>query len=294
MRLSVLDQTPVPEGTTPAGALANTLDLARRADALGYHRYWLAEHHGGGLLAGPVARGPDRAVAAATERHPRRQRRRDAPALLALQGRGGLRRPGRAAPRPHRPRARPRRGHRPADDLRAAARPPPRRPDDFPDQLAELLAYLSGTIPDDHPFHRLRLPTEDRPDVWLLGSSPQSAIWADQLGLDYAFADFINPQGAGLGLAKRAARRRRLGAGRRHRGGGPAPRRPRRRVTLLRAAPRQPDPGPAAREGAGVPARTSRGRTSPAAAARSSARPRRSAPASRRSRTPTAPTRSSW
>ena len=35
-----------------------------------------------------------------------------------------------------------------------------------------------------------------RPDVWLLGSSPQSAIWAGQLGLPYAFADFINPGGA--------------------------------------------------------------------------------------------------
>src|SRR5215203_3016466 len=53
MRLSVLDQSPVPEGATGAGALANTLDLARLADGLGFHRYWLAEHHGGPSLAGP-------------------------------------------------------------------------------------------------------------------------------------------------------------------------------------------------------------------------------------------------
>ena len=45
--LSVLDQSPVPEGSTGADALHNTLDLARLADELGYHRYWLAEHHGG-------------------------------------------------------------------------------------------------------------------------------------------------------------------------------------------------------------------------------------------------------
>src|SRR4051794_18396386 len=68
MRLSVLDQSPVPEGSTGADALRNTLDLARLADELGYHRYWLAEHHGGPMLAGPspeVLIGP---VAAATSR----------------------------------------------------------------------------------------------------------------------------------------------------------------------------------------------------------------------------------
>ena len=74
-----------------------------------------------------------------------------------------------------------------------------RSPDDFPDQLAELLAYLDGTLPDGHAFARLTttlpgLPA--RPDPWLLGSSPQSGIWAAQLGLPYAFADFINPGGA--------------------------------------------------------------------------------------------------
>jgi luciferase family oxidoreductase group 1 len=67
MRLSVLDQSPVPEGSTGPDALRNTLDLARLADRLGYHRYWLAEHHGLSL-AGPapeVLIGP---VASATER----------------------------------------------------------------------------------------------------------------------------------------------------------------------------------------------------------------------------------
>ena len=52
MRLSVLDQSPIPEGSTGPQALRNTLDLARAADRLGYHRYWVAEHHGGGMLAG--------------------------------------------------------------------------------------------------------------------------------------------------------------------------------------------------------------------------------------------------
>ena len=55
MQLSVLDQSPIIEGATAADALANTLDLARLADELGYRRYWLAEHHGGPMLAGSTA-----------------------------------------------------------------------------------------------------------------------------------------------------------------------------------------------------------------------------------------------
>src|SRR3954451_5044041 len=54
LRLSVLDQSPISEGSTGSQALHNTLDLARLADRLGYHRYWVAEHHGGSMLAGPA------------------------------------------------------------------------------------------------------------------------------------------------------------------------------------------------------------------------------------------------
>ena len=74
-----------------------------------------------------------------------------------------------------------------------------RSPDDFPQQLAELLGYLYDRLPHDHPFRRLAaLPgLPERPEPWLLGSSHQSAIWAAELGLPYAFADFINPGGRG-------------------------------------------------------------------------------------------------
>ena len=51
MRLSVLDQSPIAEGSTGADALHNTIDLARLADRLGYHRYWVAEHHATPALA---------------------------------------------------------------------------------------------------------------------------------------------------------------------------------------------------------------------------------------------------
>jgi luciferase family oxidoreductase group 1 len=74
-------------------------------------------------------------------------------------------------------------------------------PDDFPQQLVELLALLEDKMPADHPFARLAsiLPGQpERPEVWLLGSSPQSGIWAAELGLPYSFADFINPEGAAI------------------------------------------------------------------------------------------------
>ena len=51
MRLSVLDQSPIAEGSTPAQALHNTVDLGRHAERLGYERYWLAEHHATPALA---------------------------------------------------------------------------------------------------------------------------------------------------------------------------------------------------------------------------------------------------
>src|SRR6188472_867295 len=67
-RLTVLDQSPISEGPTGSQALRNTLDLARLADALGYHRYWVAEHHGGPMLAGPSPEALIGPIAAATER----------------------------------------------------------------------------------------------------------------------------------------------------------------------------------------------------------------------------------
>ena len=79
-------------------------------------------------------------------------------------------------------------------------------PDHFPQQLAELLGYLRDQMPADHPFARLAktLPgarSSPSPGCW--GSSRQSAIWAAELGLPYAFADFINPKGAEIAVLYR-------------------------------------------------------------------------------------------
>src|SRR5229473_5452095 len=68
MRLSVLDQSPIAEGSTGVDALRNTLDLARLTDSLGYHRYWVAEHHGGPMLAGGSPEALIGPIAAATTR----------------------------------------------------------------------------------------------------------------------------------------------------------------------------------------------------------------------------------
>jgi luciferase family oxidoreductase group 1 len=199
LRLSILDQSPVSEGSTASQALRNTLDLAQLADELGYHRYWLAEHHGGPMLAGPSPEALIGPVAAATSRirvgsggvmlpHYSPFKVAETFSLLAglYPGRIDLG-IGRAAG---------------TDPVTAFALQRDRRqaaPDDFPQQLAELLGHLEGRLPPDHPFARLAATLPGRPElpeVWLLGSSMQSALWAAELGLPYAFADFINPGGA--------------------------------------------------------------------------------------------------
>jgi alkanesulfonate monooxygenase SsuD/methylene tetrahydromethanopterin reductase-like flavin-dependent oxidoreductase (luciferase family) len=68
MRLSVLDQSPIADGATAAAALANSIDLARAAERLGYHRYWVAEHHASPALAGTAPEVLLAAIGAATSR----------------------------------------------------------------------------------------------------------------------------------------------------------------------------------------------------------------------------------
>lgn len=198
LRLSVLDQTPVPQGTTSATALRNSIDLARHVDALGFHRYWVAEHHASPMIAGPSPEVLISAIASSVPRMrigsggvmlPHYSALKVAENFSVLAGLFpnridlGL---GRAAG---------------TDSETAFALQRDRRqraPDDFPQQLGELLGYLYDRLPRDHPFSRLAaLPgLPERPEPWLLGSSHQSALWAAELGLPYAFADFINPAGA--------------------------------------------------------------------------------------------------
>ena len=201
LTLSILDQSPIAEGSTGAAALHNSLDLARLGEALGYRRYWVAEHHGTPGLAGAAPEILIAAIAAATSRIrvgsggvmlPHYSPLKVAELFSALSGLYpgridlGL---GRAA------------GTDPNTTFALQRDRRARAPDDFPEQLTELLAYLDGTLPTGHAFARLAttLPgLPERPEPWLLGSSPQSGVWAAQLGLPYAFADFIYPGGAAI------------------------------------------------------------------------------------------------
>ena len=68
LRLSVLDQSPVSEGSTGGGALRNSVDLARFTEHIGYRRYWVAEHHGTPMLACASPEVLIAAIASATSR----------------------------------------------------------------------------------------------------------------------------------------------------------------------------------------------------------------------------------
>lgn len=207
-RLSVLDQSPIAEGRSTTDAIADTLDLARLADTLGYHRYWIAEHHASPALAGAAPEALIGPIAQTTTQirvgsggimlpHYSPFKVAETFCLLSALAPGridlGL-------------------GRAPGGDGRvmlALQRDRSKRMphDDFPNNVAELLAYFDGTLPEDHAFAPLMdtLPAGGgTPEPWLLGSSMDSALWAAETGLPYCFADFINPAGAAMAAEYRA------------------------------------------------------------------------------------------
>jgi luciferase family oxidoreductase group 1 len=195
VRLSVLDLSPVPSGSSSTEALRHTLDLARLADGLGYTRYWLAEHHNMTLIASSSPEVLIGHVASATRR--------------LRVGSGGVMLPNHAPLKVaetfrmlealHPGRVDLGLGRAPGTDaLTALALRRSRaalHADDFPEQLAELLAFFSGDFPAEHPFRHVRAIPEDAgtPEIWLLGSTDFSARLAAELGLGFAHAHHINP-----------------------------------------------------------------------------------------------------
>src|ERR1700678_1285916 len=163
MKISVLDQSPISEGSTGADALRNTLDLARLADQLGFARYWVAEHHGTPMLACASPEVMIASIGSITRR--------------IRIGSGGVMLPhysplkvaetfsilsalfpdrvdlgiGRA----------PGTDHATAFALQRERRQP--APDDFPQQLGELLGYLENRMPPGHPFAPLSALLPGRP-----------------------------------------------------------------------------------------------------------------------------------
>ncbi len=194
---SVLDLAPVCEGSTPARAFANALDLARNAEALGYTRFWLAEHHNmpgiasaaTAVLIGYVAGGTSTIrVGSGGVMLPNH-----APLQVAEQfGTLASLYPGRIdlglgrAPCTDQPNAR-------------ALRRYFYSADQFPADVTELLRYFApaqpGQLVQAVPGAGIDVP------VWLLGSSLFSATLAAQLGLPFAFASHFAPDAMDQALA---------------------------------------------------------------------------------------------
>ena len=195
LRLSVLDQSPVPEGSTPAQALQNSIELAKLVDALGYKRFWMSEHHAMDTLA---CTAPEIMLA-----------RIGAETKEIRIGSGGIMLPhytplkvaevfrtlhalypgrvdlgiGRAP------------GGGPIEALALKRDRKTPMPDDFPEQVSELLAFLGHQFPARHPFAGIKVSPEmpGAPDVWMLGSSMWSSAAAVEFGLPYSFAHFFSP-----------------------------------------------------------------------------------------------------
>jgi luciferase family oxidoreductase group 1 len=193
--VSVLDLAPIGSGFGAGEALRNSVDLARHAERWGYVRHWVAEHHnmpGVGssapavLIAHLAAATTRLRVGAGGVMLPNH-----APLVIAEQfGTLEALHPGRIdlgigrAP-----------GTDPATAAALRRTAAPLSADDFPQQLGELVAFLRGSFPADHPYHRVRAVPGggDVPALWLLGSSGYSAQVAGILGLPFAFAHHFSP-----------------------------------------------------------------------------------------------------
>jgi luciferase family oxidoreductase group 1 len=200
-RLSVLDLAPVASGSSVGDALHRAIDVARHVESLGYHRYWVAEHHNmpGIASSSPAVLLAHAAMATSTIRlgsggvmlpnH--------APLTIAEQfGMLEALHPGRIdlglgrAPGTDGTTARALRGTRLAES------------DDFPARFAELMAFFDGSFPENHPYARIAAVPGlgSKPAIWLLGSSDFGAQMAGQLGLPFTFAHHFGMGGTELAL----------------------------------------------------------------------------------------------
>jgi luciferase family oxidoreductase group 1 len=188
VQLSVLDQSPIVHDGTPREAVGATIALAKRAEELGYHRYWLAEHHASRNLADAS---PEVLLARLTGETSR----------IRL-GSGGIMLPHYSS-------------FKVAEVFRMLDALAPNRIDLgvgrapggthivsaalqsndsnlFPQQVQEVLAYFAGELPDPRLRGLIAQPSGDTsPAMWVLGSSDFGARLAAELGLPYSFAQFI-------------------------------------------------------------------------------------------------------
>jgi len=196
----VLDQSPVPAGSTSGQALQNSIELARLVDGLGYRRFWMSEHHAMDTLACTAPEVVLARIGAETQRIRIGSGGIMLPHYTPLKVAECFRTlhalyPGRVdlgigrAP-----------GGGPVEALALKRERKTRMQDDFPEQVGELLAFLGHGaeeqhFPAGHPFAGIRVSPEmpGGPDVWMLGSSMWSAAAAVEFGLPYSFAHFFSP-----------------------------------------------------------------------------------------------------
>jgi luciferase family oxidoreductase group 1 len=203
LKLSVLDQSVAVTGTTQDASIRDTLALAQHCEALGYHRFWVSEHHSHPSIVGSAPEVLMAAIAATTTRIRIGSAGVMLPHYSALKVAEQFRvlealAPGRIDLGV---------GRAPGSDMRTAQllrSEPHQSADDFPVQVRELQAWVSGVdLPPGHPGRGVTAnpmgPTT--PEVWMLGSSDYGAQLAAHFGLPYAFAWFITDgQGADQAL----------------------------------------------------------------------------------------------
>jgi luciferase family oxidoreductase group 1 len=206
MPLSILDLAPVPSGSTVGDALRNSIDLVGRVEALGYNRYWVAEHHNmpGIASSSPAVLLAHLAMASSTIRLGSGGVMLPNHAPLAIAEQFGM------LDALHTGRIDLGLGRAPGtDQLTARALRVSRGiqgvapgGDDFPQRFAELRAFFEGTFPDDHPYARIQAVPGlgNQPAYWLLGSSDFGAQMAGQLGLPFTFAHHFATGGTDIAL----------------------------------------------------------------------------------------------
>ncbi|MEK5503798.1 LLM class flavin-dependent oxidoreductase [Bacillus sp. FSL M8-0168] len=194
--LSILDQSPVSEGSTPEAALRQTVELAQMAEKLGYGRFWVSEHHFSRNLAGSSPEVLMGYIAAKTENIrvgsggvmlPHYSAYKVAENFRVLEGLA----PGRIdaglgrAP-----------GGMPIASM-ALQDGGRRKTDKYSEQIQDLITYLHDQADEHHRFPNLTASPNvgSAPEVWMLGSSGESARLAAQVGASYTFALFINGEG---------------------------------------------------------------------------------------------------
>ena len=204
VRLSVLDQSTIVSGRSPDASIRESIALAAHCEALGYDRYWCAEHHNSDSQAGTAPEILIAAIAATTRRIRVGSAGVMLPHYAALKVAEQFRVLDAIAPG----RIDLGLGRAPGSDGRTAYALNPRAEtasDQFPADVRDLLAWVAGEkLVEGHPFRDIRAqpsgPT--KPQVWILGSSDYGAQVAAYFGLPFCFAHFIGDgQGAAQAMA---------------------------------------------------------------------------------------------